>query len=106
MDRLYLLLALGIDGPNVSKSFKSKFVKELQKRGATRFLDVGKCSIHKTNNAFLEGIKYLKDNVNVDQLLPFTNAFHSRYQKSKIPKKRRVFTLSGFLLPVFFLYLM
>ena len=26
-------------------------------------------------------------------LLPFTNGFHSRYQKSKIPKERRVFIL-------------
>ena len=55
---------------------------------------------------FLEGIKYLKDNVKVDQLPLFTNAFHSRHQKSKILKKRRVLILSGFLLPVFFLYLM
>ena len=38
--------------------------------------------------------------------LPFSNGFHSRYQKSKILKERRVFILSGFLLPVFFLYLM
>ena len=30
-----LLLALEIDGPNVSKSFKSKVAEELQKRGAT-----------------------------------------------------------------------
>ena len=27
-----LLLALGIDGPNVNKSFKSKFAAELQKK--------------------------------------------------------------------------
>ena len=58
---------IGIDGPNVSKSFKSKLAEELQKRGATHFLDVGTCSIHIANNTFLEGIKYLKDNVNVDQ---------------------------------------
>ena len=62
-----LLLALGIDGPNVNKSFKPKLAEELQKRGATHFLDVGTCSIHIVNNAFLEGIKYLKDNVNADQ---------------------------------------
>ena len=30
-------------------------------------MNVGTCSIHITNNAFLEGIKSLKDNVNVDQ---------------------------------------
>ena len=38
--------------------------------------------------------------------LPFSSGFHSKYQKSKIPKERRVFILSGFLLQVFFLYLM
>ena len=27
--------------------------------------------------------------------LPFTNAFHSRYQKSKIPEERRVFILAA-----------
>ena len=64
---LNLLLAFGIDGPNVNKSFKSKLAEELQKRGATHFLDVGTCSIHVANKAFLEGIKCLKNNVNVDQ---------------------------------------
>ena len=53
-----LLLALGINGPNVNKSFKSKLAAELQKRSATSFLVVGTC---------LEGIKCLKDNVNADQ---------------------------------------
>ena len=37
---------------------------------------------------------------------PCSSGFHSKYQKSKIPKERRVFILSGFLLQVFFLYLM
>ena len=64
-----LLLALGIDGPNVNKSFKPKLAEELQKIGVTHFLDVGTCSIHIANNAFLEGIKCLKDNVNVDQFV-------------------------------------
>ena len=62
-----LLLALGIVGPNVNKSFKSKLAEELQKRGATLFLDIGTRSINIANNAFLEGIKCLKDKVNVDQ---------------------------------------
>ena len=64
---LNLLLTFEINGPNVSKSCKSKLAEELHKRGATHFLDVGTCSIHKANNAFFEGIKCLKDNVNVDQ---------------------------------------
>ena len=57
------MLALGIDGPNVSKS---KLAEELQKRAAKHFLDVGRCSIHIANNAFLEGIECLKGNVNAD----------------------------------------
>ena len=44
--------------------------------------------------------------MNMKNLLPFTNGFHCRYHKSKIPKERRVFIPSGFLLPVFFLYFM
>ena len=64
---LNLLLALGIDGPNVNKSFRSKLAKELQKRGAAHFLEVVTCSIHIASNTFLEGIKCLKDSVNVDQ---------------------------------------
>ena len=49
---LNLLLAFGIDGPIVNKSFESKLPEELQ--GATHFLDVGTCSIHVANNTFLE----------------------------------------------------
>ena len=59
------MLALGIDGSNVSKS---KLAEELQKRAAKHFLDVGTCSIHIANNAFLEGIECLKGNVNADHL--------------------------------------
>ena len=62
-----LLLALGIDGPNVNKSFRAKLAKELEKRNNTSFLNVGTCSIHIANNGFLEGLKFLKDVVNFDQ---------------------------------------
>ena len=65
---LNLLLALGIDGPNINKSSKSKLAEELQKRGATHFLDVSIFSVYIANNAFSEGgITCLKDNVNVGQ---------------------------------------
>ena len=62
-----LLLALGIDGPNVNKSFKSKLAEELKRRGAPHLLDVGTYSIHIANNTFLEGFKCSKDNVNIGQ---------------------------------------
>ena len=63
-----LLLHLKTDGPNVNKSFKSKLAEELQKRGTAYFLDVGTRSMLIANNAFLEGIKCLKDNVYVISL--------------------------------------
>ena len=44
-----------------------KTCRRASKRGATHFLDVGTCSIHIANNTFLEGMKCLKDSVNVDQ---------------------------------------
>ena len=49
---LNLLLALGIDSANVNKSFKSKLAEELQKMGATHFLDVVTCSIHISKTRF------------------------------------------------------
>ena len=73
-----LLLALGINDPNVNKSYKSKLAEEPQKRGATHFLDVGTCSIHIVNNAFVEGIKCLKDNVIVD---PFAIDLHFFFRR-------------------------
>ena len=48
---------------------------------------------------------YTKKEYNM-YILPFTNGLYSRYLKSEIPKKRRVFIISGFLFFVFFLYLM
>ena len=45
-----------------------KTCRRVSKKGATHFLDVGTCSVHIANNAFLEeSIKCLKDNVNIDQ---------------------------------------
>ena len=74
-----LLLALGIDSPNINKSFKSKHAEELQIRGAIHFLDVYTCSIDIANNGILEGIKCLKDNVNVD---PFAIDLHFFFKLS------------------------
>ena len=47
-----------------------------------------------------------RQNMNMKNLVPLRIGFHFRYQKSKIPKERGVFIVSGFLLPVFFLYIM
>ena len=47
-----LLLALGIDGPNVSKS---ELAEELQKRVATHFLDVGHMFYSHSKQRFFRG---------------------------------------------------
>ena len=57
----------------MSTNHSNQNLPELQKRGAKHVpnnihnLDVVTCSIHIANSAFLEGIKCLKDSVNVDQ---------------------------------------
>ena len=35
---------------------------------ATSFIDIGSCPLHSANNVFSEGLKLLKDCVNLDQI--------------------------------------
>ena len=56
---LSLLLALGMDGPSVKRSFEKKLKVRLEENYATQILDIGTCSLHIVNNAFLEGLKEL-----------------------------------------------
>ena len=58
------LLSLGMDGPNVNKSFAEKLSVELN----TSYIDVGSCSLHACNNAFAEALKTLKETINLDQI--------------------------------------
>lgn len=62
-----LLLALGMDGPSVNKSFEQKVKRELDQKHFTTILDVGTCSLHSVNNAFGEGIKRLKSLIDLDE---------------------------------------
>ena len=62
-----LLLALGMDGPSVNKSFEKKLKKELDNKHFTTVLDVGTCSLHSVNNAFGEGIKRMKSLIDLDE---------------------------------------
>ena len=57
---LSLLLALGMDVPSVNRSYEKKLKARLEENYVTQILDIGTCSIHIVNNAFLEGLK-LKD---------------------------------------------
>ena len=40
------LLSLGMDGPNVNKSFAEKLSVELKSVDNTSYIDVGSCSLH------------------------------------------------------------
>ena len=65
---LSLLLALGMDVPSVNRSFEKKLLKaRLEENYATQILDIGTCSLHIVNNAFLEGLKELKNEINLDE---------------------------------------
>ena len=64
---LLLLLALGMDGPSVNRSFEKKLKARLEENYATQILDIGTCSLHIVNNAFLEGLKELKRVINLDE---------------------------------------
>ena len=62
------LLSLGMDGPNVNKSFAEKLSVELKSVDNTSYIDVGSCSLHACNNAFAEALKTLKETINLDQI--------------------------------------
>ena len=64
---LSLLLPLGIDGPSVNRSSEKKLKAHLEENYTTQILDIGTCSLHIVNNAFLEGLKELKNEINLDE---------------------------------------
>ena len=64
---LSLLLVLGMDGPSVSRYFEKKLKARLEENYTTQILDIGTCSLHIVNNAFLEGLKELKNEINLDE---------------------------------------
>ena len=57
---LSLLLALGMDGPSVNRSFEKRLKACLEENCATQILDIGTCSQHIVNNVFLDGLQELK----------------------------------------------
>jgi len=54
-----LLLHIGMDGPNVNKSFHQKLVKQLEEDVGTTVLDLGTCSLHPVHTAFRRGLSEL-----------------------------------------------
>ena len=57
-----------MDRPSVNKSFADKLKTTLKANNATSFIDIGSCPLHSANNAFSEGLKLLKDYINLDQI--------------------------------------
>ena len=64
---LSLLLVLGMNGPSVNRSFVKKLKARLEENYATQILDIRTCSLHIVNNTFLEGLKELKNEINLDE---------------------------------------
>ena len=62
-------LALGMDGPNVNKSFERKLRKDLQSNHKVTMLDLGTWPLHIVNNSYGVGIKVLRQSgVNIETL--------------------------------------
>ena len=59
------LVSIGKDGPNVNKSFERKLVKNLEKDKGNSFLPLASCALHIANNGFREGLKQLKETLDI-----------------------------------------
>ena len=44
------LVGIGVDGPNVNKSFERKLVIKLEKDKGNSFLSLRSCALHSVNN--------------------------------------------------------
>ena len=69
------LVIIGMDGPNVNKSFEQKLVKKLEKDKGNSFVSLALCALHTMNNGFGEGLKQLKETLNIKQLLIYVYFF-------------------------------
>lgn len=63
-------IGLGMDGPNVNKSFEKLLVNKLESEKGCSFLSkLGYCVLHIVNNGFGVGIKALKEVMDIKHLL-------------------------------------
>ena len=77
-------IGLGMDGPNVNKSFEKLLVNKLESEKGCSFLSkLGYCVLHIVNNGFGVGIKALKEVMDIEQLLIDLHFFF------KYPAKRK-----------------
>ena len=63
---VHYLLHIGMNGPNVNKSFESKLIDDLKKRGSIAVLSFGSCNLHIVNNAFRKGFEKLSEYSEID----------------------------------------
>ena len=52
----------------MNKSFASK-LKAALNAIATSFIDIGTCALHTADNAFSDGLNYLKDSIDLDEII-------------------------------------
>ena len=81
-------LSLGMDGPNVSKCFQNLLNTELKENGK-KLLDVGTCPLYTVSNAFLEGLKSLIDEVDLNKLAVDLHGFF-KYSAKRVQELLKV----------------
>ena len=79
------IISLGMDGPNVNKSFERKLNSDLEK--GKDLMCVGTCSLHAISNAFLEGLKALLPEIDLNQFAIDLHSFFKIFRK----RNRRLF---------------
>ena len=82
-------IGLGMDGPNVNKSFEKLLVNKLESEKGCSFLSkLGYCVLHIVNNGFGVGIKALKEVMDIEQLLIDLHFFSNTQQKEERSTKK------------------
>ena len=64
-----LLLSIGMDGPNVNKSFETSLIAKLEEEKGNSLIPIGSCPLHIVNNGFGAGMKRMKEVMNIEQFL-------------------------------------
>ena len=73
-------ISLGIDGPNVSKRSENKLNGNLRQKNK-ELISVGTYPSHTVSNAFLEGLKGIMPEINLNQFAIGLHGFFKYYAK-------------------------
>lgn len=74
-----MLIHIGMDGPNVNKSFQSKLKTKFLETNK-QILDIGTCNLHPVHTAFIKGLKKL--DFDFEKLVYELNIF-SKYSSAR-----------------------